>query len=112
MAKVDFDGKATGEQKDAGQSRISELEHYREEVSGITARTESHQNRITDPALDENEREQAVDEAAKDADAMQKRLDEIGSELGTNLREDRELGAGSTMEAVALSSASISVPSI
>ena len=77
VARVDFDGKATGEQKDAGQSRISELEHYREEVTGITARAESHQNRITDPALDEDEREQAVDDAAKDADGMQKRLEEI-----------------------------------
>ena len=77
VAKVDFDGKATGEQKDAGQSRISELEHFREEVIGITARAESHQNRITDPALDEDEREQAVDEAAKDAERMQKRLEEI-----------------------------------
>lgn len=79
---VDFKGKTTGERKDAGHSRISELEQYEEEVTGIDCRAETHQERMTDPELDEDEREQAVDEAARDADGMEKRLEEIENLVG------------------------------
>lgn len=109
---VDFTGKTRGERKDAGHSRISELEQYEEEVTGISGRAESHQERITDPDLGEAEREQAVDEAAKDADGMRRRLDEIGNGLGSKLREDQDLSRESTIEARPVSSASISVPSM
>ena len=109
---VDFEGKATGEQKDAGQSRISELEQYEEEVTGIDRGAESHQERITDPDLDEDEREQAVDQAAQDADRMGKRLDEIGEQLGANLRADQELRQDATIEARHSSSVLINVPTL
>jgi len=112
VASVDFDGKTTGEQKDAGLSRISELEHYEEEVTGISHGAASHQERMTDPDLDEEIRERAVDEAAKDADHMRQRLDEIGGKLGTKLRADHELSQETILEAKTSSSASITVPSL
>ncbi|HRQ27863.1 hypothetical protein [Hyphomicrobium sp.] len=109
---VDFDGKTTGEEKDAGQSRILELEHYEEEVTGIDRRAESHQERMTDPELDESEREQAIDQAAQDADSMRQRLDDIGSRLGTKLSQGQDLRLESTIDARPSSSTSINIPSL
>ncbi len=88
---VDFEGKTAGERKDAGQSRISELEQYEEEVTGIDRGAESHQSRITDPDLDEDEREQAVDQATQDADNMGKRLDEIDLLTVPDLNASQEI---------------------
>lgn len=88
---VDFHGKATGEQKDAGQSRISELEQYEEEVTGIDRRAESHQERMADPDLDEDGREQAVDQAAQDADALNRRLEGIEDRIDHDLSAGRQI---------------------
>jgi hypothetical protein len=88
---VDFAGKTRGERKDAAQSRISELEQYEEEVTGINRRAESHQEHMTDPDLDEDEREQAVDEAAKDADALNRRLEEIEDRIDHDLSAGRQV---------------------
>lgn len=109
---VDFHGKTTGEHKDASQSRISELEQYKEEVTGINRRAESHQERVTDPDLDENEREKAVDEAAKDADGMRKRLEEIESSVGAKIGIDQAAGPKAVVESQRSSVASIGVPSL
>ncbi len=109
---VDFTGKTTGEHKDAGQSHISELEQYKEEATGIDNRAQTQQERMTDPELDEDEREKVVDDAAKDAGGMRRRLDEIGNCLGSKLREDQDLRRESTIEARPASSASIGVPSM
>lgn len=106
---VDFEGKTTGEHKDAGQSRTSELEQYEEEVTGINRRAESHQERITDPDLDEDEREQAVDQAAQDADGLRKRLEEIESSLGATPHVERQ---ARPVEALPTAGASIAVPSL
>jgi hypothetical protein len=106
---VDFKGKTAGEHKDAGQSRISELEQYEEEVTGISRRAETHQERITDPDLDEVEREQAVNQAAQDADSMRKRLDEIGGRLEPRADVDREARPVETLRSA---STSITVPSL
>lgn len=109
---VDFHGKTTGEHKDAGQSRISELEQYEEEVTGISRRAESHQQRVTDPDLDEDEREQAVDEAAKDADSMRNRLEEIESNLGAKVGMDQDSRPKAVVENQRVTTASIDVPSL
>ncbi len=106
---VDFKGKTTGERKDAGHSRISELEQYEEEVTGIDCRAETHQERMTDPELDEDEREQAVDEAVRDADGMRRRLDEIGGRLEPRADVDREARPVETLRSA---STSITVPSL
>jgi len=109
---VDFTGKTRGERKDAGHSRISELEQYEEEVTGIDRRAESHQERITDPDLDEDEREQAVDEAAKDADSMNKRLEEIDSSLGAMVGAEQDSRPRAVVETQRSATASIGVPSL
>lgn len=85
---VDFKGKTMGDHKDAGQSRISELEQYKEEATGIDNGAVTHQERTTDPELDEDEREQVVDEAAKDADGLRNRLEEIETNLGATVHLD------------------------
>jgi len=85
---VDFKGKTMGEHKDAGQSRISELVQYKEEATGIDSRAETYQECMTDPDLDEDEREQAVDESAKDAGGMRNRLEEIETNLGATVNFD------------------------
>jgi hypothetical protein len=106
---VDFTGKTRGERKDAAQSRVSELEQYEEEVTGIDRRAESHQERITDPGLDEDEQEQAVDQAAQDAEGLRKRLEEIESSLGATPHVERQ---ARPVEALPTAGASIAVPSL
>lgn len=106
---VDFEGKTAGEQKDAAQSRISELEQYEEEVTGIDRHAETHQSRMTDPDLDEDQREHAVDQAAQDADSMGKRLDEIETSLGATPHVERQ---ARPVEGLPAAAASIAVPSL